>query len=248
MKLATWIAELLDLLLPAGCVACGDRIPPEAGSELVCGVCRARLPTAPWPRCPRCHSPAGTGRVPGPECPDCRDWPSGLTAARHAVVLGPPADALVHGLKYDGWRELSVEMGERMARLEVPTPGPEPPLVIPVPTTRARNRSRGYNQAELLARAFSRARAWPFADALTRRRGGRTQVALSPGDRRHNVAGAFAVRGALRSRLRGVYVVLVDDVLTTGSTAAAVVSVLTAAGAAGVTLVTYARSLPFRPR
>lgn len=129
-------------------------------------------------------------------------------------------------------------------------PGSDPPdaprVVVPVPTTKARRRARGYNQAGLLARAFAGARALPVVGALRRVAGGRTQVALHPEQRRRNVAGAFRTVEALRMRVRGVYVVLVDDVLTTGATASAAAGALEHAGAAGVTLVTYARALPYR--
>ncbi len=245
---------LFDLLLPRGCVACGEWIPevrgprfsghPRVASPLVCDRCRSRLPVAPWPRCPRCHHPLGTGRRAGSVCRECEGWPEVLRGARYAYVLDTPADDLVHALKYDGWRELAGEMGRAMARVKLPEEARDASLVVPVPTTAARRRRRGYNQAELLAASMAEALDLPLAPALERTRNGVSQVSLHPSQRRANVQGAFAVREGMVSRLRGTHVLLVDDVLTTGFTAGAAATGLARAGVSGVTLVTFARALP----
>lgn len=245
MRLAGWAADLLELLLPTGCIACGTWIPAQDRRGLLCAGCRSRLPSAPWPRCPRCHHPRGTGRLESDHCHACRDWPGALTRARHAVLLAPPADVLVHALKYEGFRELAPEMGRAMARaLSGERLGQGAVFVVPVPTTAARLRARGYNQAGLLAEAVGAALERPVLEALTRTRGGATQVSLHPSQRRANVKSAFAARRELSDRLKGSHVLLVDDVLTTGSTACAAASELVGEGASEVTLVTYARALP----
>ncbi len=247
MRAAGWAAGLLDLLLPGGCVACGSWIPDNRGASLVCAPCRSRLPRAPWPRCPRCHLPLGTGRPEAPRCRECADWPDALGHARYATVLAPPADTLVHALKYGGWPELAGEMGRAMAAIRpLPQAGGAPRVVVPVPTTRERVRRRGYNQAELLARSLAQSLDLGVARALVRTRGGATQVALPPSQRRANVRGVFAARGESASLIEGAHVVLVDDVLTTGSTASAAASELVRMGASEVTLVVFARALPFR--
>jgi ComF family protein len=158
-------------------------------------------------------------------------------------VLEPPADALVHALKYGGWRALAAPLGERMARV---CPPPTGALVVPVPTTAARARVRGYNQAEVLARVYAGAARVPLLDALERAREGPSQVALAPDQRRRNVEGAFAVRAGARGALAGRVVALIDDVLTTGATAGAAAEALERAGTAGVTVITLARALPGR--
>ena len=154
---------------------------------------------------------------------------------------------MVHALKYEGWAELAPEMGAAMARVSLP---PAPPgggrWVVPVPTTRARVRRRGYNQAELLARSVAERLGEGLIEALVRTRGGATQVALHPSQRRANVRGVFAAREEEIPRLAGAHVVLVDDVLTTGATAAAAAEELVRVGVSEVTLLTYARALPFR--
>lgn len=266
MRLASWGSDLLDLLVPAGCAACGSWVPGGSAAPLVCGRCRSRLREAPWPRCPRCHFPRGARRLESADCIECHDWPAELDAARYAFVLEPPAANLVHALKYEGWRELAGPMGDAVAKLELPdaVAAPEGPvasgsagrtrgpprrtIVVPVPTTADRRRRRGYNQAELLARRVAEVRALPFSGALRRPREGASQTSLAPADRRRNVAGAFAAGGQDALRLRGASVLLVDDVLTTGATAGEAASALVRAGAEHVTVLAFARALPAGPR
>jgi ComF family protein len=158
------------------------------------------------------------------------------------VVLDAVAGAMVHALKYRGWGELAKDMARRMAG-EIP-PSLSDPVLVPVPTTPWRRRTRGYNQASLLATALSSIAEVPSAEVLRRERG-RTQVRLGPRERRWNVHGAFDLRGETRSLIRGRDVIVVDDVLTTGATANAVTLALEPAGVASVRLITFARSLPF---
>jgi len=158
------------------------------------------------------------------------------------VVLDAVAGAMVHALKYRGWGELAEDMARRMAG-ELPRNLPNP-VLVPVPTTPWRRRTRGYNQASLLAAALSPMAAVPSLEALRRERG-RTQVRLGSRERRANVHGAFDLRGETRSLIRGRDVIVVDDVLTTGATANAVTLALEPAGVTSVHLITFARSLPF---
>lgn len=257
--------------IPSGETAGGRR-------ALVCFRCRARLQGGSWPRCGRCHAPRGTGRdLTDPDstqaCLECRGWPADLTAARHAYVLAPPATDLVHALKYEGWRELAGFMGVRMAAAALGQ-GAEPPagaaekrhptefrdvparwpvfiasaVVVPIPTTQGRLRSRGYNQAALLADVAAVRLGRPLvSDALVRARAGASQTALSPERRRENVRGAFEGGGS-EPRMAGQNVLLVDDVLTTGATGLEAAKTLRAAGAREVRLLTFGRALPGRDR
>lgn len=242
MSAGSLATDLRELLLPRGCLACGERIPPEDEPGLICSGCRSRLRVPPPPCCPRCQLPFGSGHGPGEACLECADWRETLKTARSAVVLDTVAGAMVHALKYRGWGELAEDMARRMAR-EIP-PNLSHPVIVPVPTTPWRRRTRGYNQASLLATAVSSITAVPSLEALRRERG-RTQVRLGPRERRSNVDGAFDLRGETRSLIRGRDVIVVDDVLTTGATANAITLALEPAGVASVRLVTFARSLPF---
>ena len=115
--------------------------------------------------------------------------------------------------------------------------------IVPVPLHWRRQWSRGFNQSTLLARILARRSGIPMVPALRRTRFTAVQAGLSNSSRRQNVVAAFRVRrgGAMARKLAGRRILLIDDVLTTGATAAACASVLKRAGAAGVALLTVAR-------
>ena len=115
--------------------------------------------------------------------------------------------------------------------------------VVPVPLHWRRRWSRGFNQSALLARALTRRSGIPTIQALRRTRSTAVQAGLSNSSRRQNVVAAFRVRraGAIAGKLAGRRILLIDDVLTTGATAAACAIALKRAGAARVALLTVAR-------
>ena len=107
---------------------------------------------------------------------------------------------------------------------------------------RARAAQRGYDQAVLLAEAAATALGMPAATVLERRRATIAQYHLDRPDRAANVAGAFAIASpAAAAAVRGRWVVLVDDVMTTGATLSACAAALADAGVLGVSSVTVAR-------
>ena len=112
--------------------------------------------------------------------------------------------------------------------------------VVPVPLHWRKQWQRGFNQSDLLAQAMARRRGIPVVRALARTRFTKTQAGLSNTERRKNVAAAFRCRRVAET-LAGQRVLLIDDVMTTGSTAAACARALKRAGAAGVVLATIAR-------
>lgn len=206
------------------------------------------MKSLPAPHCPRCGAPRlRTGRAQQPLCRECASWPAAIRVARSAVLLHPPADRIVHQLKYRGWRALAGFIGERMARISLPHDvAEEARMVVPVPTTRRRAAERGYNQAQLIARSFARCTGRECRDLLIRGSARGSQTNLQPAARRANVAGAFqAVHGAERT-LAGAHILLVDDVLTTGATAGECARVLCGTGARCVSIVTFARALDAR--
>jgi predicted amidophosphoribosyltransferase len=155
---------------------------------------------------------------------------------RSAVWLDGSARDAVHRLKYDGWTRASEAMAQAMRLLE-PLTGRV--SLIPVPLGRRRLRQRGYNQSQCIARALGACvGARVRTDLLGRVRETPTQTALTPEGRHANVAGAFHA-GAVK----GLELVLVDDVFTTGATLAAAGAALAKAGALRVEAVTFARAV-----
>jgi ComF family protein len=215
--------------------------PPDRSP--VCARCRSRVLPLPSPRCPRCDLPAGTRRAGGPGCLACADWPALLVEARCVTALAPPADALLHALKYEGWPAVVPFLARRMAALPLAAWAREA-VLVPVPTTRERRRRRGYNQAELLAREAGRIRTRPVLEALVRPRASSSQIALPVAGRRANVEGAFAPGEAAGRIPVSAHVILVDDVVTTGATGAAAARVLESLGVRSVSLLAFARTLP----
>lgn len=239
----TLASALLDLVFAPICLGCDAPISPGDAARLVCRLCRARLVTPPPPCCDRCGAPRlRTGRTGEQTCPECAHWPDALAFARSACILEPPADRIVHQLKYRGWRAAAEPMAERMAALALPDAvRREATVVVPVPTTRSRLRERGYNQAELVARWYARLTGREVRLLLERRSGAASQTILQPVARGANVAGAFRIAGSAGS-LADAHLLLVDDVLTTGATAAECARTLAAAGARCVSIVTFARA------
>ncbi len=218
---------LLDTVLPPLCPGCGDDL---AGRRWLCGDCRRALRPAPSGRfCLLCRAerrPEGD-REAGYRC---RDPGHASLRGTAAFWMEPPLDALVHALKYRGRDDLGRPLGRLLAAGTAPVPGA---LVIAVPLHRARLRERGYNQAALLARRAASEWGAPWLEGmLARDRPTRPQARLREPDRAGNVARAFAVRepAAVRNRTW----TLVDDVVTTGSTALAAARALVDAGAKGV--------------
>ena len=225
-------------LLPAECLLCRRPVAPADDDALVCGLCRSRWRAVSDPVCPRCGEPREPREPlePGESCRLCAGWPPGLARVRSAVRLEESARDAVHRLKYEGWWRITEAMAARMAGLEPLTAGVS---LIPVPLAPRRERLRGYNQSERLAAALGRRLGLGVrTDLLRRTRATRTQTALTPDERRANVAGAFA---AVRSR--GLRAVLVDDVFTTGATLLAAAEALTGAGAESVDAVTFGRAV-----
>lgn len=223
------------------CVAC-DQLTGGGRSEeeLVCPRCWARVRLLPHPRCERCGQPLAEGT-----CAWCELLPQYVRACRSVCwVPDGCGGAIVHALKYGGWMKLADPMGLRMARTEWPADVvAERAALIPVPLARERQRERGYNQSELLARVIGgiwSLSVWP--DVLQRRRKTRTQTRLTPGERLVNVAGAFAVAAGSEANLRRAHVILVDDVVTTASTLNACAGALYDAGARIISYVTFGRA------
>lgn len=150
----------------------------------------------------------------------------------------------MHALKYGGWHATADGIAARMARLAWPIDVVEErAALIPVPLAASRERERGYNQSERLARALATRWNLPvWARSLERSRATRTQTRLTPGDRLRNVRGAFRTTSSARNLLAGAHVVLVDDVVTTASTLNECAYALCAGGARIVSYVTFARA------
>ncbi|MCX6271001.1 MAG: phosphoribosyltransferase family protein [Bacteroidetes bacterium] len=201
-----YLKDLLGLFLPRLCLACGNnRFDHE---EYICGLCWLRLPRT------RFHletdnpvSRVFWGRV----------WLEHATACFY-YSKGNKVQHLIHQLKYKGHQELGVFLGEKYGKqlMKVPSLAGADSL-IPVPLHPKKQRKRGYNQSEAIARGLAAAMGIEvLTEALVRSRATDTQTRKNRYTRWKNVENIFVVKDS--GKLAGKHVILIDDVITTGST------------------------------
>jgi len=220
-------SRALDLALPALCAGCDREGPP------LCADCAATLDV-------RLAAPAGAPiGLPG-------ELPAPLVQVEWCTPFSGVARRALHRLKYAGDRRLAAPLGAAVARRWAAA-GAGGDVLVPVPASPDRVRDRGYDQASLIARAAGAALGLPVRDDLLER-GRRTaaQFDLDRAARAGNVAGAFRLREGSPMPVGpwpdgAPWIVLVDDVLTTGSTLAACATTLLERGAMAVSACTVAR-------
>jgi ComF family protein len=238
----TTIDRCMAWVLPPRCVLC--RCPGQPPAFDLCADCEAEIPVVPNP-CRRC----GLSRKDEVDetaegCARCRalDLPYSRCVAPWAYEF--PVTQLVQALKYEGALANARVFGTRMVRQaasENGAPWREAALVVPMPLHPSRLVERGFNQSHEIARVVSRLLDLRLAGpGLRRIRATAPQVGLSRQERAGNLSGAFAADANI---VAGQHVVLIDDVVTTGSTAIAAASTLQAAGAASIAVWAVARAL-----
>jgi ComF family protein len=221
----------LDLIFPVRCASC-----EAPGESPFCGPCADTLVPLP-PGCPVCSVP-GEDEVLAAlrprRCGHCRERAPPFAHASAPYLHGGALAEAIHRLKYEKREDLARPLG---VLFEACAP-PRADVIVPVPLHFSRLRERGFDQARLLADEASRRFGLPVAGLLVRTRATGQQVGRDRAARERNLRGAFAVCGELRARR----VCLLDDVLTTGATAAAAAQALLDAGAARVEVRTLARA------
>ncbi|GJD36788.1 ComF family protein [Methylobacterium aerolatum] len=236
--LSTALTRTLALIYPPSCAACGTA---TADPGAFCPSCWSGLRLIEEPRCDRLGIPfavdLGIGQLVSPLAFAA---PPVFARARAAVLYDDVARRLVHRLKYED----RLDLAKPMARMMAGAGGAliaESDCVVPVPLHRWRLWRRRFNQAALLARPIAEGAGLPLAPtALARVRATRTQVGLSRAARAENLAGAFRVPPSARHLIAGRRILLIDDVMTTRSTANAASRALIRGGAASVNVLTFA--------
>jgi predicted amidophosphoribosyltransferase len=221
------LAHLVALVAPPACAGCRS---PVSALEVLCGGCRRTLPWLPRIRCPRCALPLPCGD----RCPASG---AAFAAAWAAVAYEGVAADCVRALKFARARPLAALMAAQLAA------GAPPALIagaalVPVPGHPARVRTRGFDQATLLARALAVRTGRPLAPVLRRRGPATRQLGAS---RRERLAPGRLLIGVAAAPPR--VAALVDDVHTTGATLDACARALRAAGSERVVALSWARTL-----
>jgi ComF family protein len=233
--------RVADQLFPWFCVGC--QVPADGA---LCSACLSRIRWIGEPWCPQCGLPLASG--PSHPCGRCATDPPAFARLR-AIACYRPADEerdplglALRGLKYGGRRALAPTLSTLLAE-RFPFERCAHDVAAPVPLHVDRLRTRGFNQALLLARAPARRFGLRIdGGLLTRVRDTPPQVGLAEAERRGNVRQAFTLRPG-RS-VEGLRVLLVDDVCTSTATARACATVLRERGAASVDVLALARALP----
>lgn len=202
-----FLSYLAALAFPELCPGCGRALLEQEKS--LCMHCLCRIPRNNF--CSTRDNPAETmlwGRFPVKRgTAYCRFSKDSLT------------QKLLHDIKYRGNRKLATEMGKLMGRELQTTFITDADCLVPVPLHRTKLRLRGYNQSELLANGISHATGLPVVnDVLLRKVANPTQTHQDKIGRWHNTVGIFDVNPDTKNSLTGKHVLLIDDVITTGST------------------------------
>ena len=234
---ATLLDPLRSMFFPSHCAGCGRSVP---GDEPLCATCGGSIEKIRPPRCEICSQPY-RGDVPTFTCPNCHDEAFHFDCAVAVVRSSGVVREMVHRLKYGkelwlgrilaGWMKEGLD-DPRLQHWK-------PDALVPVPLHPRKLREREFNQAEILCDELSRTCGTRIFSALERRRYTTTQTRLDRRGRRQNLRDAF-ILGKNRD-VTNMNLLLVDDILTTGSTLDACASVLLEAGACSVRALTAAR-------
>lgn len=210
----------LDLVLPISCAVC------DTEGHYLCPDCEPKLPRLERPYCTRC---ADRGRE--PLCDVCAASPPAIDGIRAPYLFEGIVREMAYDLKYRNIRAAAPDLARLLADFLKSNRVPGD-VLVPVPLHRSAERRRGYNQSQLLARELAKLTGLPLVGrALRRTRDTEPQVSMdSLNQRRTNIDGAFECVDGLPGRT----VLLIDDVVTTGSTMSACAEALKASGAASV--------------
>ena len=239
------LAELLDALWPRPCEICGQ--PSDRPGRHVCADCLNRLPFVPTDGCCRRCGRDAAGLDGEFLCEDCRARRPAFDRAVSALRFDGVARDMVNAFKFRNhlwlradfadWLEAAARTRFRVGEIDV---------VMPMPSTLWHRIDRGYNQCAYLGRVLAKRLRLPY-DARTLRRVGspKRQGGLTEEERRKNVVGTFTCRhrvAASRTSAKSPTVLVVDDIMTTGSTLSECAATLKGAGARRVWCLTLARS------
>jgi ComF family protein len=234
--------RILDFALPPRCPGCGAI---AAEPHRFCLECWQSLTFLGEPCCARCGLPFAFAGAGDASCGACLAEPPPFDRLRAAVAYGEISRLVALKLKYSGRLGLAETLAHFMLRHvdgRAGQAGEGNALLVPVPLHRWRIWKRGYNQAALIAGSLSRRSGLPVGlDLLSRTRATPPLRGLGRRERALAVRGAFKVPPSARGRIAGRRILLVDDVYTSGATAAACARALKRAGAASVEILCWAR-------
>lgn len=230
MKPGSLFSDFVNLIYPSCCEVCGTLL--GLRERVMCSACRYKLPrTGYWLQKGNPMEQTFWGRVPVENA-----------CALFFMSKGSPYRKLLHKLKYANKPNIGVVLGQLLGNELAKADGyRDVELIIPVPLHIRRERKRGYNQSEKIAGGVGLSTGKPVrTDVVYRRQYNETQTKKTREERWSNVSGIFAVHPKAAALIAGKHILLVDDVLTTGSTLEACIAAILAAAACRVSVVTLA--------
>lgn len=207
-------ADFLDLIYPRTCVACGNTLYQH--EELICSYCLVHLPKTFFHKDPK--NPLLSlfwGKI-----------PIEMVASFYFYNKGNRVQNLIHQLKYKNQPEIGMYIGKRYGKaLKKSSNFSDIDVIIPVPLHSSKKKKRGYNQAEMIAEGLSSSMDIPYdVQSFIRREATETQTRKTKQERWENVKNKFKVEDP--DQIINKHILLVDDVITTGSTMEACAQVL----------------------
>lgn len=236
----TWrrtLRGIMDVVYPRSCVACGEPGGPEFA--YICEACLRDIDFVDDPRCATCGYPFYGVLEVERVCPHCEELEPEWREGRTIALYTGPTRLLVQKFKYQGAKYLAKDLGRMMERSPGLLEWLGSCVLVPTPLHPRRERERGYNQSELIARELGKLAKAPVVKALQRARDTQTQTRLSRKQRSRNMRGAFSLNDRMSIDPRLSYIV-VDDVLTTGATLNACCAALRLAGVKDLRVLTLA--------
>ncbi len=228
---------MLHLAFPGKCLHCGLLLPPEP--VVLCPGCASLLDLIiPEERCPACFNPLSEHAL---LCSDCLQYPSLFTCMGAAFNYEGPAASLIKRLKYGNQPYLARGMAAFLVAQFDRLGWPMPDAIIPVPLSFGRWLERGYNQSALLADEMGALLQCPVWNALKRKSGDFSQAALSLEQRKALDGSRFKLNP--KYPLDGKVLLVVDDVMTSGSTLGRCAEVLNRGNPASLYGLTFCRTL-----
>lgn len=220
----------LNAIFPddCNCIVCDKEI-ARGSKYCMCKDCFDKFPFNNGKICVRCGAPMANEAN---YCLECQNHPKNFDFARSSLIYKDEAQKLVLNLKFHNQRWLAKYFAQMLYDTYMQN-HLDAEVVVAVPISAERRKERGYNQAELIARYLARMLDLPLAEnAVVKVKDNKRQSNLSVKQRRENVLGVYKISD--RTLVKGLRVVLVDDILTTGSTMSEVSRKLKIAGAAAV--------------
>ena len=240
--LRTLSHSIIDTLYPPQCIGCRSAV---ASLSTLCAPCWASLKFIERPYCERLGTPFSVDLGGELLSPAAIADPPVFDRARSVVMYDGLGRALVHRFKYWDRHDLALVMSRMMA-LAGRELVKDADLIIPVPLHWTRLLSRRFNQAALLASTLSDITGKPYdPHILLRKKRTKPQYGLSRPERQINLQGALAIDKILYYKVEGKRILLIDDIMTTSSTANAAARALLKAKASHVDVLTFARVVDY---